>query len=453
MDIAQTEPGAATTPQEASLRRVLGRTFGLAIAVGAMIGGGILRTPGSVAAALPNKTLFMTAWALGGVSTLMGAVIWAELGAMMPTAGGPYVYTRRAMGKGMGFFVGYADWINFCLGYAFLVLLASEYLGTVIPALFGHVRLVAFGILGLFAVLQWSGVKSAGWIQEFTSALKAAALIGLVVAAFVTPHASTSKAIESHLPTPNGMALLVAFGIAMQGIFFTYDSYYTVVYCSEEIRDPGREIPRSIFSGVIVVTVLYLLINAAFMAVLPLSAIANNSFVAGSVAGALFGIHGTTIITLIMIVSLLGAINAGVMAAPRIILAMARNGLFPHQAARVNNGGTPTIALFMTLGFMALFVVSGTSDQVLAADILLAMSIYVITFTSFFVLRRREPNADRPYKAWGYPIVPAIALLTIIAIATAMTFSDHRSAVIVAALLALSFPVSWGVRRMIGDKE
>ena len=415
-----------------------------------MIGGGILRTPGSVAAALPNRALFMTAWALGGVSTLMGAVIWAELGAMMPTAGGPYVFTHRAMGRGMGFFVGYADWINFCLGYAFLVLLASEYLGAVIPALFGHVRLVAFAILSLFAVLQWSGVKSAGRIQEFTSALKAAALIGLVVAAFVVPHASTPAAGGTHLAAPHGFALVVAFGIAMQGIFFTYDSYYTVVYCGEEIRDPGREIPRSIFSGVLLVTALYLLINAAFIAVLPLGAIANDSFVAGSVARALFGIHGRTIITLIMIISLLGAINAGVMAAPRIILAMARNGLFPHQAARVNRGGTPTIALCMSLGFMALFVVSGTSDQVLAADILLALSIYVITFTSFFVLRRREPGADRPYRAWGYPVVPAIALLTTIAIATAMTFSDHRSAVIVATLLALSLPVSWGIRRITG---
>jgi len=446
-EIAVTE---AVSPQTASLRRVLGRTFGLAIAVGAMIGGGILRTPGSVAAALPNRTLFMAAWVIGGISTLMGAVIWAELGAMMPKAGGPYVFTHRAMGRGMGFFVGYADWINFCLGYAFLILLASEYLGTVIPALFGKVRTVAFVLLAVFGALQWPGVRSAGWIQEFTSALKAAALIGLVVAAFVIPHLTAATAPEAHLAAPHGLALLVAFGIAMQGVFFTYDSYYTVVYCAEEVRDPGREIPRSIFSGVLLVTAIYVLINAAFMAVLPLEKIANDSFVAGSVANALFGANGKTIITLVMIVSLLGAINAGVIAAPRIILAMARDGLFPHQAARVNRGGTPTIALCMTLALMGVFVVSGTSDQVLAADVLLAMSIYVITFTSFFVLRRREPHVDRPYKAWGYPVVPVIALLTTAALATAMSINDYRNALIVASLLALSWPASWAIRRIAG---
>ena len=447
-------PARATAAEVASgakpsLHRVLGRAFGLAIAVGAMIGGGILRTPGSVAAALPNRTLFMAAWVLGGISTMMGAVIWAELGAMMPRAGGPYVFTHRAMGRGMGFFVGYADWINFCLGYAFLVLLASEYLGAVIPALFGRVRAVAFVMLAVFGALQWSGVRSAGRIQELTSALKAAALIGLVVAAFVVPHSNPAIAPEAHLVVPRGLALVVAFGIAMQGIFFTYDSYYTVVYCSEEIRDPGREIPRSIFTGVLMVTVIYLLVNAAFVAVLPLDRIANDSFVAGSVTGALFGAQGKTIITLIMIVSLLGAINAGVMAAPRIILAMARDGLFPHQAARVNDGGTPTIALAMTLAFMALFVVSGTSDQVLAADVLLAMSIYVMVFTSFFVLRRREPQVDRPYKAWGYPVVPAIALLVTVGLATAMSISDPRNALIVGSLLALSWPASWAIRHRL----
>lgn len=428
--------------------RVLGRAFGLAIIIGATIGGGILRTPGSVAAALPNRTLFMSVWVLGGLVTLFGATIYAELGAMIPRAGGPYTFSHRAFGNGMGFFVGYGDWLNFGMGYAFLIMLASEYLASVIPILSGHVRILALMTLLLFAAINWLGVRQAGWTQEITSALKALALVALVIAAFTLPHTSATPATTVHL-VPHGLALLVALGVAMQGVFFTYDSYYTIVYCSEEIRDPGREIPRSIFNGVWLVIAIFLLVNAAFLSVLPMSRMADDPFVAATVANAVFGRYGETVIRVLMIVSLFGAISAGMIAAPRIILAMGRDGLFPQQATRVNERGTPAVALAMTVILMAAFIMSGTSDQVLAADVLLAASLYVITFTSFFVLRRREPNTARPYKAPFYPVIPGLALISVAAIVTSMIISDHRSALVVAALFAISWPGSWIAQRLI----
>ena len=390
----------------------------------------------------------MSVWVLGGIVTLFGAAIYAELGAMIPRAGGPYTFSHRAFGNGMGFFVGYGDWLNFGLGYAFLILLASEYIGSVIPFLSGHVRIVALTTLMFFGAINWLGVRQAGWTQEITSALKALALVALVIAAFTLPHTAVVPAAAAP-PVPHGAALLLALGVAMQGVFFTYDSYYTVVYCSEEIRDPGREIPRSIFNGVWLVIVIYLLVNAAFLAVLPMSKMANDPFVAATVANAVFGRYGETAIRLLMIISLFGAISAGVIAAPRIILAMGRDGLFPQQATRVNERGTPVIALFMTVLLIAAFIMSGTSDQVLAADILLAASLYVITFTSFFVLRRREPNTTRPYKAPLYPVIPGLALLSVAAIVASMIISDHRSALIVAALFAISWPASWIAQRLI----
>ena len=435
------------TSREPALLRVLGRAFGLAIIIGATIGGGILRTPGSVAAALPSRTLFMSVWVLGGIVTLFGATIYAELGAMIPRAGGPYTFSHRAFGNGMGFFVGYGDWLNFGLGYAFLILLASEYLGSVIPFLSGHVRIVALATLFFFGAINWLGVRQAGWTQEITSALKAIALVALVIAAFTLPHSVAAPVTSLH--PPHGVALLLALGVAMQGVFFTYDSYYTVVYCAEEIRDPGREIPRSIFNGVWLVIIIFLLVNAAFLAVLPISRMANDPFVAATVTNAIFGSNGETLIRLLMIVSLFGAISSGIIAAPRIILAMGRDGLFPHQATRVNERGTPVVALVMTIILIAAFIFSGTGDQVLAADVLLAASLYVITFTSFFVLRRREPNTDRPYKAPLYPVIPAVALLIVAAIVASMIFSDHRSALIVGALFVISWPASWIVQRLI----
>ena len=389
----------------------------------------------------------MSVWVLGGIVTLCGATIYAELGAMIPRAGGPYTFSHRAFGNGMGFFVGYGDWLNFGLGYAFLLLLASEYVGSVIPFLSGHVRIVALTTLLFFGAINWLGVRQAGWTQEITSALKAIALVALVIAAFTLPHSVAAPVTALH--PPHGFALLLAVGVAMQGVFFTYDSYYTVVYCAEEIRDPGREIPRAIFNGVWLVIFIFLLVNAAFLAVLPISRMANDPFVAATVANAIFGSYGETLIRLLMIVSLFGAISSGVIAAPRIILAMGRDGLFPHQATRVNARGTPVVALVMTIILIAAFIFSGTDDQVLAADVLLAASLYVITFTSFFVLRRREPNTDRPYKAPLYPVIPAIALLIVAGIVVSMIFSDHRSALIIGGLFAISWPASRIVQRLI----
>lgn len=276
----------------------------------------------------------------------------------------------------------------------------------------------------------------------------ALALVALVFAAFTLPHSAAAAATALH-PVPHGVALLLALGIAMQGVFFTYDSYYTIVYCSEEIRDSGREIPRSIFNGVWLVIAIYLLVNAAFLAVLPMSRMANDPFVAATVANAVFGRYGETAIRLLMIISLFGAISAGVIAAPRIILAMGRDGLFPRQATRVNERGTPVMALFMTVLLIAAFIMSGTSDQVLAAEILLAASLYVITFTSLFVLRLSEPNTARPYKAPLYPVIPGLALLSVAAIVASIIISDHRSALIVAALFAISWPASWIAQRLI----
>ncbi|HEX5436291.1 MAG TPA: APC family permease [Gemmatimonadaceae bacterium] len=433
--------GRASPPP---LLRVLGTAFGLAIAVGATVGGGILRTPGEIAAALPSAALFMAVWVFGGLVTLLGANIFSELGAMMPHAGGPYVYARRAFGNSIGFFVGYTDWINWCLGPVVLTIIVGEYMGGLIPALAGHAMAVDFVTLGGLAVLQWIGVRSGGRTQEITTLLKALAFAALVVAAFVVPHATLAAPAR---PVPHGTSLLLAFGVAMQGVIFTYDAYYAVLYCGEEMRDPGREIPRSMLRGVWLVIIIYLLINAAYLAVVPASRIAGDPFVGATMARALFGQRGDTVIRLIMIISVLGAINAELMAIPRILLAMSRDGLFPRQAARVNAGGTPHVALALSLVVIVAFLLSGSFNAVLAFDSLLIIVMYAFSFIAFFALRLREPNAARPYRAWGYPVLPALALAIAVALVVAIAVGDVRSALIVLAVLLASWPASRLARR------
>jgi APA family basic amino acid/polyamine antiporter len=439
--------GAATAaPAPRGLLRVLGGAFGLAIAVGGTVGGGILRTPGEVAAALPTAGLFMAAWVFGGVATLLGANSFAELGAMTPRSGGPYVFARRAFGDGLAFFAGYADWINWCLGPVVLTLIVGEYVGGLIPALAGHERAVELAALGGLATIQWIGVRSGGRAQELITVVKALALAGLVVAAFTLPHPAIAPVPRA---VPHGLPLLLAFGVAMQGVVFTYDSYYAVVYCSEEVRNPGLEIPRSMFRGVWLIIAMYLLINAAYLAVVPVSRIAGDPFVGATMARALFGPRGDVVIRLIMIVSVLGTMNAMLMAIPRILLAMSRDGLFPRQAARVNAGGTPHVALALSLGVMAAFLLTGSFAAVLAIDSLLIVTSYAISFAALFVLRRREPGAPRPFRAWGYPVVPALALAITVGLVADVAASDPRSALVVVVLLGLCWPLSRVVRRVM----
>lgn len=414
--------------------------------MGATIGGGILRTPGEIAAALPSGGLFMAVWVFGAVNTLLGANIFAELGAMMPRAGGPYVFARRAFGDGIGFFVGYADWINWCLGPVVLTLIVGEYVGGLIPALAGHAMAVDFVTLGGLATLQWIGVRSGGRTQEIATALKGTALLGLVVAAFALPHPPLPA---PPVAAPEGVALLLAFGVAMQGVIFTYDSYYVVVYCGEEIRDPGREIPRSMFRGVWLIIAIYLLVNAAYLAVVPVGRMAGDPFVGATMARAIFGPRGDTVIRLIMVISVLGTINAELMAVPRILLAMSRDGLFPRQATRVNAGGTPHVALGLSLLVIAGFLLSGSFTAVLALDALLIIVMYAASFVALFVLRRREPDAPRPYRARGYPVIPGLALVAAVGLVIAMAVGDPQSALVVLALLAASWPASRLVRRLM----
>ncbi len=438
--VAPTELG----PQPRGLHRVLGMAFGLAIAVGTAVGGGIVRTPGEVAAALPSTALFMTAWVFGGINALLGANMFSELGAMMPRAGGPFVYARRAFGDGIAFFVGYTDWITWCLGGAVLTMIVGEYMGALFPPLADHAMAVNFFALGALAAVQWAGVRSSGWAQEITTVLKAAALLALVIAAFVLPHDAVPAV---HGVVPTGIPLILAFGIAMQGVIFTYESYYTVIYCGEEMLDPGREIPRSMFRGVWLIIAIYLLVNIACLAVLPVGSIAGDPFVGGTVARILFGAKGDTIIRLIMIISVLGTVNAILMATPRILLAMSRDGLFPHQAARVNVGGTPHVALAVSLLVIAGFLLTGSFTVVLGLSALFIVVKYSCCFAALFALRRREPGTPRPYRAWGYPLVPGLALAIAIALLIGISAGDPRGAAIVVALLVASWPLALVVRR------
>ena len=422
------------------LLRVLGVGFGLAVIIGNTIGAGIFRTPGAIAQQLPNAWLFLGVWMVGGLYALLGAISIAELGTMLPRSGGQYIFARYALGEYAGFIVGWSDWISSCGSTAAVAIVAGEFAGALFPSLSGRVTVIAATMTVIFALLQWRGIVWGSTAQNVTSLLKALAFIALIIAAFIlggqnsagTPAAPTMAA---------GLPLITAFILSLQAVIYTYDGWTGVVYFSEEVEHPGRDIPRALFGGVLSVIAIYLLVNLALLHVLPISEIAGKDFAAGAAAEVIFGRHGDTIFRSLTIVSMLSAINALHLMATRVLFAMSRDGLFTRRAATVNKGGTPTVALFMSALIALLFIALGrTFEKVITVLAFFFVSNYALSFISVFVLRRREPEKERPYRAWGYPWTTAAALAGSVLFLGGAIASDTRNSLYALILLAVSYP-------------
>lgn len=434
---------ALTPPPE--LLRVLGVAFGVAVAIGSIIGAGILRSPGDVAARLPSPVLFLAVWIVGGGYALLGANSLAELGTMLPRSGGQYVYARHALGPYAGFVVGWNDWMSSCGSAAAIAIVIGESASALMRPLASHAVALAAAIVIVLTVPLVLGARSSDRTQQIASLVKALAFLALVIACFAS--GSSHGDAAPPLPVPHGTALAAAFVVALQGVIFAYDGWTGIVYFSEEVREPGRQIPRAIFGGLLAVIVIYLLINAAFLYVLPIRAMATSSLVAATAATRVFGGMGNAMIRALVIVALPSAITANLLMPSRVALAMARDGLAPRAGARVTATGTPIIALLASAACTLLFVLTGTYETVIAILAFFFVATYAISFTSVFVLRRREPDAPRPYRAWGHPWTTGIVLLGSLAFLVGAVASDTRNSGIALALVVVSYPIFRLVQR------
>ncbi|MFN2597631.1 MAG: APC family permease [Pyrinomonadaceae bacterium] len=438
-----TKDNSHTRRSRGKLLRVLGVGFGLAVIVGNTIGAGILRTPGDVAKQLPNVWLFLGVWVLGATYALLGANAVAELGTMLPRSGGQYVFARRALGDYAGFVVGWSDWLSTCGTTAAVSVVIGDYSGVLFPALAGRTVPIALAVTTIFALIQWRGIRWGGSTQNLTSLLKCLGFAALIFACFA--FGSRASQTASAMQTPHGVAFLVALVLALQAVIYTYDGWAGVVYFSEEVKDPARDIPRALFGGVLLVMAIYLLVNIALLRLLPLAAVAQSDLPAGAAAQAVFGAGGDRVLRALTIVSMLSGINAYHLMATRVLFAMSRDKLFSERAVRVNAGGTPTVALFISCAVSVLFIVlSGTFAKIIAALSFFFVANYTMTFASLFVLRRREPRAPRPFRAWGYPFTPALALagsiLFLVGAVAADLAGETRDSLYALALLVVSYP-------------
>jgi APA family basic amino acid/polyamine antiporter len=420
------------------LLRVLGVGFGLAVIIGNTIGAGIFKTPGTIAGELPAPLPFLLIWLAGGLYALLGAISLAELGTMLPRSGGQYVFSRYALGEYAGFIVGWSDWISSCGSTAAVSLLIGTFAVALLPALDGYATEVAGAVATIFAILQWRGIVWGSNIQNVTSLLKALAFLALIVAAFLLGGNGALTTTQPHA-APITLAAIV---ISLQAVIYTYDGWSGVIYFSEEVKEPARNIPRALFSGVLTIMAIYLLVNIALLYWLPMTQIAGKEFAAGEAANVIFGAHGDTIFRCLTIVSMLSGINALHLMATRVVFAMSRDDLFWKRAAMVNEGGTPTRALALSLTVALIFIIFGEKfDTVIAVLAFFFVVNYILSFVSLFVLRRREPDKPRPYRAWGYPVTTALALIGSVLFLVGMIRAYTRPSVYALVVLAISYPV------------
>ncbi|HEX2093627.1 MAG TPA: amino acid permease [Longimicrobiaceae bacterium] len=443
---------------ETEFRRGLSLLDATMLVVGSMIGSGIFIVSADIARQMNSPGGLLLVWVATGLITVAGALSYGELAAAMPRAGGQYVFLREGLGHLPGFLYGWTLFLVIQTGTIAAVAVAfARFLGVFIPAVspdlfvsFGRIpvpggmielglspqRVVAIVVIALLTLVNMRGLREAKWIQNIFTFAKTAALIGLIflgitlgrnadaiasnfrfLFADTTSGAQTVGFLGMELALP---AVVLAFGAAMVGSLFSADAWNNVTFAAAEVRQPQRNLPLALAMGTGLVTLLYILANVAYLMVLPLSGIQNapQDRVGTLAMQEMFGPVGQYLMAGAILISTFGCINGLILAGARVYYAMARDGLFFEPAGRISpTTRVPTWALAVQGVWTALLTLTGTYGQLLDYVIFAALVFYVLTMVALFSLRRKRPELERPYRAFGYPVVPGLYMLSALAIA------------------------------------
>jgi basic amino acid/polyamine antiporter, APA family len=431
------------------LLRILGVVFGVAVALGNTIGAGILRSPSAIATGVESVGIILALWFAGALHAALDANLFVEMGTALPKVGGPYVYARRALGDVPGLVVGWSIWCSKLAGIAAGAVSFANFFAILVPAAEPRQAGIAVAIQLVLYGANVLGLREGRALQEATSFLKAGALLAFaIVAVFAVPAKAASV-----LPSPQTALTWIGIATAYQLIRGAYSGWDAPLYFLEESQAPSKTLPRALFFGLLVTSSLYVLVNAALLYALGVHGVAASALpfmtvlqkAAGSFASALFAIGA--------MITVLSMANANIMSNPRVLLALSRDHLLPHQLGFVNAGGSPQLALLMTAmgsialaatgSFIFVFGLIGTLDTVAG----------VIVIIAFFALRRREPNLARPFRAIGYPALPILALAIELFLLVLFNAADRRGFLAVIVLSALCVPLAWIARRNRLDRS
>jgi APA family basic amino acid/polyamine antiporter len=423
-----------------SLHRILGPFDGLAIVVGVVIGAGILRTPGLIAGYLGDAWLILALWMSGGVIASLAALVLAELGAMLPAAGGKYAFVRAAYGDAAGAFAGWAELLcNRSFTGAVKAVLIGEYV-VLLAGGRGDARLIGAAVTLGYVLLHWRGIRAGRGFQNLSTVLKVVLLFAMVAAGFLFGDGASWQAGAAAAPA---QGLLLGLVLAAQSVFFTYYGAEASLQMAEEMKNPQRVVPRMLLFGVGTVTLLYLLINTSFMHALTPAEMAGSGLVARDVLTLGLGPWGGAAVAVVALGILLSSLNYNFLGTPRIPFGLARDGLAPRTFLRVNEGGTPTSALCLTGALIFVLAVSGTFELLIRFMSFLTLVVDGIVLTTLFALRRRLPDRPRPFTVPWYPVLPGLVLLMYTALIVLIIVTQPELALGGAALLVTVGAASW----------
>lgn len=421
------------------LKKSLGLSFNIAVLIGGTIGVGILRTPGTIAGLLDNYWLIIASWLFGGLFILIGANSYAELATMLPKAGGSYNYIKRAFGNYAGFLSGWFDYITNVIPPAFYCIVISEYLIILFPSLGNYSTEIAILLLIVFVLLHLSGIKNGSVIQQITSFIKVICFVALVIACFM--YSGVKLPLIQKDNSFYNIGLLFGFFKSLQLIIGTYNGWNGVCFFAEENDNPSKNIPRSLYSGALLVIAIYVLLNIAFFHVLPIETLAKSNLAAADVANIIFGKNGAIIVTVIAIFSLISILNAFMMIPPRILYGLSRDGFFIEKGTIVNKGGTPIVALLVSSLFSLFLICIGSFEVLFSFAAFTSIIVWGLAYFSLIKLRITEPDLPRPYHSFWYPWTTILAILVSLALLIGFIYSDPESFLIIIGITAVSYPL------------
>lgn len=431
------------TEETTSFKPSLGLFDATMIVAGSMIGSGIFIVSADMLKDMGSAGWLLTAWLITGFMTLTAALSYGELSAMYPKAGGQYVYLKEAYNPLVGFLYGWSFFAVIQTGTIAAVAVGfAKFAGYFFPALawedantfevlglkIHYAQLVAIVLIFLLTFINTKGIKTGKFIQTIFTSTKLLSLFGLIIAGFIAFkwdiwHANWQDAwTMQHLTKTNGVisfepllkgAALGAMASAMVGSIFSSDAWNNVTFIAGEIKNPKRNIGLSLFFGTLIVTVIYILTNVVYLATVPLHdlAFAKDNRVALSASEAIFGSWGTIIIAVMIMISTFGCNNGLILAGARVYYTMAQDKLFFKQAGTLNKNVVPEWALWIQCAMACVLCLSGKYGDLLDMVSFIVVIFYVLTIAGIFILRKKYPNADRPYKAFGYPVLPIVYIL------------------------------------------
>jgi APA family basic amino acid/polyamine antiporter len=418
-------------------KRVLNSSFTLAVTIGGIIGLGILRTPGEVALLAPNPWLFVSLWLVGGLFALLSTVVAAELVGMTPRSGGSYSLVRRAYGPFPGFVIGWMDWLSFVADIALKAVVVTEFATLLFPAVGQWQIPLAIMVSTVFAALQLRSIAMSAKIQQFAAAIMALIVVGFTLTLVFAGSAVGPDTALAH-PVSGGLG---GWSIVIAALIYTYDGWLYAAYFTGEIKGGGKALIRTAIKGVIVVIVLYVFLAAALAWKVPLEELAGNELALARALEMVVSPLASTIVLIAATIMTLAHQNILYMSTPRILQAMAVDGLAVKRAGEVSRGGNPVFAVIISWGLSVGLILIGGFEFLLYLSVFFHLFVYVLLIAGVIILRKRQPDTDRPYRAWGHPWSTLICLLGWIFFTLFQTVAEIETALYAAIMVAISWPV------------